>query len=153
MQAPCKTSVPQLRMAAITTSHKDIVGRLKAAAREDPVYQAALRGETVADLTGFMSTDGLLYTQPSTAKDRSRVIVPAGAVRQVLLHDEVHDAPTSGRRGRDKVVERLKRHFFWPSMDKTVAECLRSCPICQANKASNRPPWSHSLFRLVLGNV
>jgi hypothetical protein len=67
-----------------------------------------------------------------------RVFVPI-ALRQLLLR-EVHDAPGGGHLGRDKTLERLQRLYFWPGMDAAVAAYVRSCPSCQAAKASTQLP-------------
>ena len=64
--------------------------------------------------------------------------IPKG-IRRKLLH-EAHDTPISGHLSRDKTLDRLTRHYYWPGMSTEVHEYCRTCPACQKNKVDNRRP-------------
>ena len=74
-----------------------------------------------------------------TTSSPPRLYVPASPLRTQLLY-EAHDAASSAHLGRDKTLERLQRHFYWPQMYKTVHEYVRTCDQCQRSKATNQSP-------------
>ncbi|KAJ9512165.1 hypothetical protein QJQ45_012680 [Haematococcus lacustris] len=109
-------------------------------APQDAAYQAAFSHTLSHNPSGPSSwhlrvIDGRLYT----ASEPPRLYVPASPLRSQLLH-EAHDAVTSAHLGRAKTLERLQRHFYWPQMEQTVREYVRTCDQCQRNKATNQVP-------------
>ena len=55
----------------------------------------------------------------------------------ICLH---HDAPYAGHIGRDRTLEQLKRHLWWPNMSQDVQDYVSKCDLCQKNKAANQKP-------------
>lgn len=53
----------------------------------------------------------------------------------ISLH---HDPPYVGHLGRERTVELLRRHFFWPHMRDDVKAYISTCDNCQRNKASTQ---------------
>lgn len=52
----------------------------------------------------------------------------------------VHDTHTSmGHTGRHRLLHDVSMTWWWPKMRQTVEEVLRSCPVCQADKAGGPP--------------
>jgi hypothetical protein len=47
-----------------------------------------------------------------------------------------HDVPTVGHLGIDKTLEKIKQHFYWPSIKDYVTEYCNSCESCAACKPS-----------------
>jgi hypothetical protein len=46
------------------------------------------------------------------------------------------DVPTAGHLGIDKTLEKIKQHFYWPSMKDYVTKYCNSCDSCAARKPS-----------------
>jgi transposase InsO family protein len=46
----------------------------------------------------------------------------------------------SGHLGMDKTLERLARVAYWPNMDQSVREYVRTCDSCQRNKPTKLKP-------------
>ena len=67
----------------------------------------------------------------------AQLVVPK-KVRELVLKLG-HSIPWAGHLGRQKTLSRISRHFFWPGMNKEVANYCRSCPECQQT-ASKGPP-------------
>lgn len=42
-----------------------------------------------------------------------------------------HDSVLGGHLGARKTLEKISRHFFWPSVRKDVKRFCRSCHVCQ----------------------
>jgi hypothetical protein len=59
-----------------------------------------------------------------------------------------HDAPWSGHFGRDKTAELVKQIYWWPKMDREIADYVKTCSSCQRTKVPNRKPYG---FMVPLG--
>lgn len=121
-----------LAAAPISMVGSSLMDQIREAAEADTEYGEMVEQGGGED--GYDVWEGLLYCH-----GQDRVVVPAGKIRQVLLH-EVHDASTSGHLGRDKTLALLQRQFFWKGMYASVSNYVRSCPACQASKSVNRLP-------------
>ena len=68
----------------------------------------------------------------------------------------VHDSPLSGHLGIPSTLERARRNFYWPRMDKDINEYVRKCDPCMRFKTHRHkvPParqWpvaQEKLFRV-----
>jgi len=81
----------------------------------------------------YHTENGFLYF-------KGKLCVPEGSYRQKLLHDN-HDSPVAGHLGRNKTLEKLQTHYFWPKMNETVQQYVSSCDICQRTKSINHKPF------------
>jgi hypothetical protein len=71
---------------------------------------------------------GLLYFQ-------KRLQIPNDeAIRNEILESE-HDHPTAGHFGQRKTTELISRNFYWPNMEETINNYVRTCDSCQRNKS------------------
>ena len=92
----------------------------------------------------FKVINGLLYKR--THNDTNTVEDFALAVPQRYRNDLLtasHDCITSGHLGVNKCRQRLQAHFYWPKLQRDVAEFVRKCRICQLNsplKVADRAP-------------
>ena len=62
--------------------------------------------------------------------DDERVLIPA-ALRPELLR-EAHNSRLGGHGGVFRTTERLRRSFWWPSMDTDIGEHIKKCQACQS---------------------
>eukprot|EP00955_Chlamydomonas_euryale_P071520 361098-Chlamydomonas_euryale.AAC.1 len=114
--------------------------RVQAAAPEDAVYQRIFKDLTAKKRRSkqrrrdFVVEGGLLC---KVGKSDLRLYVPECALHQELFRD-VHDGPISGHLGRDKMFSRLSHSFYWPRMKMQVQDYCRTCPVCQAAKATHK---------------
>lgn len=65
----------------------------------------------------------------------SRVYVGQGKLQTKLLK-ECHDTPLSGHKGEKSTLAVIVKRFYWPNMKGDVAYFVKTCVICQANRAS-----------------
>ena len=128
-----------LRSSTVTIQpsqqQRDILTAVFESATSDPTYQAALEATREGKASPYTLHRDVLFHTAS-----GRLYVPAGDLQTRLLH-EAHDTPTSGHLGRHKTLARLQEHFFWPYMDKSVRDYVRSCAACQLNKPPSRAPY------------
>lgn len=114
---------------------KALLSSVRDAASGDLLYTSIMDEVKSSKRSDFCISHGVLYHVPS-----SRLYIPDGKLRRTLLH-EAHDATTSGHLGRHKMLARLQSHFYWPNMDRTIRDYVRTCPACQHNKPSSQPPF------------
>ena len=48
-----------------------------------------------------------------------------------------HDDPTAGHLGEKKIMDRLKRNFFWPNMRQDIKDYVKTCYRCQMQGKPN----------------
>ncbi|KAJ8708901.1 hypothetical protein PYW07_013505 [Mythimna separata] len=66
-------------------------------------------------------------------KDLQRV--EAKDERKVILND-FHILPTSGHAGIRRMVNNIKKYYYWPSIEKDVVEYVSKCDKCKKQKFS-----------------
>ncbi len=69
---------------------------------------------------------------------QKRLCIPNNREIREKLLAEAHDTQLSGHLGVNKTVSQLKRRFWWPAMGESVADCIRTCGMCQVNKSSTK---------------
>jgi hypothetical protein len=69
-----------------------------------------------------------------------KIYLPAGTLRTEIL-DRYHNVPIAAHQGSKKVLEVIKRHYYWPQIRQDVAAVTQSCIYCQRNNPANvKPP-------------
>jgi hypothetical protein len=65
---------------------------------------------------------------------QGRIAVPPdNTLKKEILH-RFHDLETRGHQGRDPTIAVVCRHFWWPNMNKWIAQYMKGCAKCQQNK-------------------
>ena len=85
------------------------------------------------DWNRFQIKEGVLYHCKSESDDR--LVVPSSHKEEAfrLLHDEM------GHMGRDRTTSLLRERFYWPGLDKYVADKLKRCHRCLQGKGPHLP--------------
>ena len=120
-----------------TVMHSKLAGilpRIKIAAEQDPVYQRVLQQVTNGTNTRYRIEDGILVLGESC------VYIPEEDHLRTILLSEAHDTIFGGHFGIEKTLEKLKRYWFWPAMNKDVEEYIKTCTVCQKTKTSTQKP-------------
>ena len=69
----------------------------------------------------------------------SQIVAPSTIRQRLLLI--AHDTPLAGHVGIRKTLSLLTRHFYWPGIQKDVANYCKTCETCQrVGKANQRIP-------------
>lgn len=53
--------------------------------------------------------------------------------RKIIMND-FHILPTSGHAGIRRMVNNIKKYYYWPSIEKDIGEYVRKCDKCQKQK-------------------
>lgn len=114
------------RLASISTTPKwndDFLAQVKTAAVNDPAYQDALanpgKNRTVQD--------GVLY-------HKHLLWIPDDRTLKDSVLASEHDSGVAGHTGMDRTEDLVRRNFWWPDMETTIREYVRTCHECQQNK-------------------
>ena len=107
------------------------------------------------DFSEFRLQDGLLF------KD-NQLCVPKGSVRENIVKEK-HCGSLAGHFGIDKILEQVRRFFYWPKMQANIRKFVECCIICQKAKgiSSNTrlytplpmptKPWDSISMEFVMG--
>jgi hypothetical protein len=55
-----------------------------------------------------------------------------------FIMDELHKRPYTGHPGYQKMITSTKKQFYWPGLNKDIANSLATCLECQQVKAEHR---------------
>lgn len=130
----CATSLSQSDAVATTPSGQTLLQAIKVESEHDEQYQSLAREVRGGTRTDLHFEQGVLVHLASGC-----FYIPDGPLRRSLLH-EAHDSPISGHLGRHKMIAKLQKDYYWPSMDRIVRKYIATCPSCQVNKPSNQHP-------------
>jgi hypothetical protein len=78
--------------------------------------------------TGFLLHEGAVY-------------VPTGRDLQTRVLKACHDHPLTGHPGQTKMLEPLRRDYYWPKMHDDVIAFVKSCITCGHAKACRHQPY------------
>jgi len=127
------------------------------AQRTDPTLKIAwIRADRSSNV--FQVHNGLLYKRTkheSNTLDDFALVIPQSYRRDLLV--SAHDSITSGHMGINKTRKRLLTYFYWPSINKDVANYVKRCKVCQLTTrvrekeraplqplpVLNAPPFTH----------
>ena len=104
-----------------------------------------------------------LHSEPDPGNGPPNCLFVPEAVRSKVLQ-WVHTSRFACHPGIGRTLALLKRHFWWPSMDKDTREYVLACTVCARGKTTNqRPPgqlrplpipsrpWSHIALDFITG--
>lgn len=98
------------------------------------------------DASDWMINQGLLWKylklkQFPDENDSWKIVVPEKLRGHVLK--ECHNDPVAGHFGVKKSVNRVRQHYFWPTLIRDVKDHVRKCETCAKYKPTNMPPIGH----------
>ena len=100
---------------------KDFLERVKTSVERDKEYQKELTKDP-------SNKSGLIFFQ-------KRLRIPLDQEIQKEILESEHDHPTAGHFRQQKTLELVTRNFYWPKMDETINQYVRTCNACQRNKS------------------
>ncbi|CDF41213.1 unnamed protein product [Chondrus crispus] len=115
--------VPPCRIA-IRNVDENILKSLEREYRKDPDFHNAFENPTAP----FSKNKNRLYFE-------NRLCIPKGKMREIVLHD-IHESLFGAHRGFKKTLQYVRRHFYWPSMNKELHEYIKTCPKTNTNKTA-----------------
>jgi len=125
---------PDHQVSALEESTVEVTDALLADVREAYLSDSDTKALLEKRSDKYVYRDGMIYTKDS------KLYIPNDTKIRTKLLAEAHDIQISGHMGEWKTLKRMKAHFYWPNLQKTVSEYVKSCDLCQRNKGTNQLP-------------
>ncbi|KAL0289006.1 UNVERIFIED_CONTAM: Transposon Tf2-11 polyprotein [Sesamum radiatum] len=122
-------SVAALASSAVATSVRDRARELLA---RDSAAQGLVHLVEQGKARHFWLEEGLLMTKGN------RLYVPKGGDLRKSLISECHDTLWAGHQGEERTYALVHRAYYWPQMRDDVETYVRTCLICQQDKADHQ---------------
>ena len=111
----------------MTTDECDVLKKIqKNNTREKEVVQA------------LEKQDGLTWKEDGVVYMEERIYIPNNKkIREKILQDN-HDSVDMGHPGQYRMLELLKRTYWWPELKEDVKRYIQRCFKCQQNKVQHQ---------------
>ena len=111
----------------VMTEESDIVKKIwKNNTREKEIIQA------------LEKKDGLAWEEDGMAYIEGRIYVPNNKKFREEILKEHHDPADIGHLGQHRMLELLKRNYWWPGLKEDVKKYVQGCFKCQQNKVQHQ---------------
>jgi len=110
-----------------TRKENEILKKIRRnATRENEVAQALKRN------------DGLTWEEDRVVYMEERVYVPNNKKIKEKILRENHDSVNVGHPGQHRMLELLKRNYWWPGLKEDIKRYVQGCFKCQQNKVQHQ---------------
>ena len=76
----------------------------------------------------------------NTLHYRGRLDVPKQLIPTIL--ESEHDNKVARHFGKEKMIELVRRNFWWPGMDTDITAYILVCPDCQRDRSRRHRRYS-----------
>jgi len=82
--------------------------------------------------------DGLTWEEDGVVYMEGRVYIPNNKKIKKEILKENHDSVDVGHSGQHRMLELLKRNYWWPGLKEDVKRYVHGCIKCQQNKVQHQ---------------
>jgi len=82
--------------------------------------------------------DGLTWEEEGVIYMEGRIYVPDNKKIKEEILKENHDLVNVGHPGQHRILELIKRTYWWPGLKKDVKKYIQECFKCQQNKVQHQ---------------
>ena len=103
----------------------------------DQIFKNIQKGKTEfknRNIERYSIEEGYLYYQTNEDENK-RIVVPKNEDLLNRIIYEYHDSETMGHPGYLKTYIKIRKHYYWKNMEKTILRYVNTCEKCQRNKA------------------
>ena len=119
----------------VITEENDIVKKIqKNNTREKEVTEA------------LEKKDGLAWEEDGIAYIEGRIYVPNNKKLREEILKEHHDPVDIGHPGQHKMLELLKRTYWWPGLKEDIKKYVQGCLKCQQTKFSTNEKQENYIY-------
>ena len=124
----------ELVTLSMSQPKSDLVMRIKEGLQQDPLAKDLLGKVLEGKTRGFWQEEGILLTKGD------RLFVPRwGNLRREVIK-ECHDSKWAGHPGVERMTALIQASYFWPHMRDDIEAYVRTCLVCQQDKADRQLP-------------
>ena len=109
--------------------------------REDGEILKEIRKNTTREkevIQALKKEDGLTWEEDEVVYMEGRIYVPNNKKIKEEILKENHDSVDVGHPGQHRMVELLKRTYWWPGLKEDVKRYVQGCFKCQQNKVQHQ---------------
>ena len=82
--------------------------------------------------------DGLTWEEDRVVYMEERIYIPSNKkIREEILKEN-HDLVDVGHPGQHRILEMLKRTYWWPGLKEDIKKYIQGCFKCQQNKVQHQ---------------
>ena len=82
--------------------------------------------------------DGLTWEEDGVVYMEERIYIPSNKkIREEILKEN-HDLVDVGHPGQHRILEMLKRTYWWPGLKEDIKKYIQGCFKCQQNKVQHQ---------------
>ncbi|KAG9453755.1 hypothetical protein H6P81_006659 [Aristolochia fimbriata] len=119
---------------AVSQPDNPLTQRIREAMQHDPDVLKLTKAVSLGETKRFWVENDLLCTKGG------RVYVPRhGGLRKDIMK-ECHDTLWAGHPGQKRTIALVSEKFYWPGLAMDVEVYVRTCLVCQQDKAERRRP-------------
>ena len=108
--------------------------------KEDSILKEIRRNTTREKkvIQALEKKDGLTWEEDGVVYMEGRIYVPNNKKIKEEILKENHDSVDVGHPGQHRMVELLKRTYWWPGVKEDVKRYVQGCFKCQQNKVQHQ---------------
>jgi hypothetical protein len=117
----------------------DWLKNIKASYATDDMAQRILQGIKNVETYNYKVVDGHIFHFPAQQTECRSLYVPNNIFLRQSIIEAHHGTVYSQHLDKKRTFEKIKRHFYWPSMEEDVHQFLASCDSCLRGKYRTTP--------------
>ena len=82
--------------------------------------------------------DGLAWEQDGITYLDGRIYIPNNRKIKEQILQENHDPVDVGHPGQKRIMELVKRNYWWPGLKEDIKKYVQKCFKCQQNKVQHQ---------------
>ncbi|KAH9670137.1 Endonuclease [Citrus sinensis] len=130
----CSKSQAELATLSMSQPKSDLIMRIKEGLQQDPLAKDLLDKVLEGRTRRFWQEEGILLTKGD------RLFVPRwGNLRREVIKD-CHDSKWADHPGVEHMTALVQASYFWPHMRDDIEAYVRTCLVCQQDKADRQLP-------------
>ena len=122
-----------------TTAKVTMLGR-KVIVEESDIVKRIRRNNTREKeiIQALEKNDGLAWEEDGVAYMEGRIYVPYNKELRKEILKKHHDLADIGHPGQHRMLELLKRTYWWPGLKEDIKRYIQGCFKCQQNKVQHQ---------------
>ncbi|KAH9706417.1 Endonuclease [Citrus sinensis] len=121
-------------LVTLSQPKSNLVMRIKEGLQQDPLAKDLLEKVLEGKTRRFWQEEGILLTKGD------QLFVPRwGNLRREVIK-ECHDSKWAGHPGVERTTALVQASYFWPHMRNDIEAYVRTCLVCQQDKADRQLP-------------
>ena len=103
------------------------------------------RADLPSEYTQYRTVDGIIYYFPVDQTKPRSIYVPNDIELRISIIEAHHDTAFSQHFDAKRTIEKVARHFYWPTLKIDVEQHIKACKNCLRGKYRTQPKSAISI--------